>query len=70
MAKNCRNCQLPMTKQNGNFEHVAFHNKVTLSGVPYWKCEQCGHQIYDDAKIVEEKIVEAIIKKQNEIDYN
>lgn len=70
MTKECRNCRQVMTEKVGDFEHVAFDNPVTLCGVPYWKCESCGHQFYKDAKKVEETIVEALIKKQRSVDYH
>lgn len=69
MKKECRECHLPMTEKIGNFEHVAFDNRVTLCDVPYWSCEGCGHQFYADARKVEERIVQAIIDKQTEIPY-
>lgn len=70
MNKECRKCRETMTQKSGSFLHVAFDHRVTLHGVPYWECEHCGHQFYEDPQQVEDKMIEAILMKQTSIEYN
>ncbi len=62
----CVECGSHMNKSTEPFEEVFHGRTITISGIEYYKCNQCGEIVFDAAEA--EKYDKQIIDKHREIE--